>query len=304
MAEFKVFGEQDNNETREPERKTGNKVFNKVKKLFKKKPFLIAVAVVVVLGLLAWYKKSQVPATAEDETESEMVLADGLELMYPANDTFVGSGGSYFEDVLDTMVDSFNEELTNMDNYYQSEITYVKDVLDITVDDMSGQIESLSNQIDTQSDTLAQQTDYIARQNDIQMMQQNSDAWHYATSDADKKALEKTNKAIAEKYGWELGDDGIWYDEDEKPVYTTVTQKVATSSSTPKKSLSSSSSTKTTSTTSDIDKMKANSTAWHTASDSQKQKLHEENVAIAKKNNWTFDSGSGTYKDSAGNRVY
>ena len=293
MAEFKVFGEQE--EKKEPERKSegGNKFLNKVKKLVKKKPFLIAVAVVVVLGLLAWYRKAQNPVPASETVdESGLIVPDGLSVMYPEGG-FMSQGGS----------DYMSDEFLSIKDSFSSELGAVQDSFNVVVDSMSAQIEDLSDRIDTQSDTLVIQSNTIARQNDLASMQANSDAWHYATTTEEKKALEQANEEIASKYGWERGDDGVWYDNG-KPVYTTVTQANYTSSAPAKKSLSSSSTKTVTKTTSDVDTMKANSQAWHTASDSEKQRLHEENVKIAQKNNWTFDSGSGTYKDSAGNRVY
>jgi len=312
MAEFKVFGEQDNkSET------TGTKKGGKLKRLFKKKPFLIAVAVVVVLGLIALVRKSQQPVQTADE--SNMVVADGLEVMYPSTDTYMTSEGDYITDVLDSlgmvlgeMQTEHENEMISIQESFSEEVSSLKNTFDVTVDSMSMQIEDLSDKVDTQSDTITEQAQTIARQNDIQAMQNNSDAWFYA-SDSERKALEQSNAQIAAKYGWERGDDGAWYDGGVK-VYETTTQQVVTSSAPATKTLSSGStgssgstsskSSSGSSTASDIATMKANSAAWHTASDTQKQQLHEQNKQIAAKNGWSYDAASGTYSDKSGNRVY
>ena len=300
MAEFKVFGE-DRTEKKEGSGK-GGKLTNRLKRLFKNKPFVIAVIVVSILGLWSLVKKSQTQTVAESEDRS--LVPESLELMYPGENTYMTSTGDYIFDVLTSMGEYItgleNENISNKDTF-NNQYTALKNTFEVTVDDMSSQIQSLSNKIDTQDNTLKEQTETIAKQNAIKVMQSNSDAWHYATTQAEKDALAKANEQIASQYGWTRGDDGVWYDNGQV-VYQTVTQQKVTVSSTP--STGSYYSSSTNNVQSDIATMKANSQAWHSASDTEKVNLNAQNKAIAQKNGWTFNSSTGTYHNADGSRVY
>ena len=302
MAEFKVFGE-DKNEAKENTGK-GGKLTNKLKKLFKNKPFLIAVIVVSILGLWSLMKKSQTPT--ETETEDSSLVPDGVDLLYPGENTYMTSTGDYISDVLTSMgeyVTGLEEENIKIKETFTNEYNNLKNTFDVTVDDMSSQIQSLSNKIDTQDNTLKEQTAIIEKQNAIKVMQTNSDAWHYASTQAEKDALAKANEQIASQYGWTRGNDGVWY-ENGQAVYQTVTQQQASVSSTPATGSYYSSSSGNNSVQSDIATMKANSQAWHSASDTKKAELNAQNKAIAQKNGWTFNSSTGTYHNADGSRVY
>lgn len=318
MPEFEIIGG-DN----QPEKKESGKKGNKVTKLLKKKPFLIAVGVVVVLGLYAWYRNTQV-AQADGQN---MILADGMGMVGISPETVASS---YDDGTADMMYDFMLE----MAESFENQMTDFKSSYDVQIDEMSSQISTFSNRLNTQATVIEAQADTIAMQNDIQAMQNNSDMWHYATTDERKNALSEANQKIASKWGWTFDSkSGYWFDSSGNRLYTTATQEQnnPVSSSVPVKTASTSSSGSSvsistkpgtivnavknnygsgssgsgfSSTASDIAKMKANSQAWHNASDSEKTALHNQNKAIAQKNNWTFNSQTGSYYDSSGKKVY
>lgn len=305
MAEFEVFGK-DRTEKSEKKENTGKggKITNKLKRLFKNKPFLIAVIVVSILGLWSLMKKSQTQTVTESEDGT--LVPESLELMYPGENTYMTSEGDYISDVLTSMgeyITGLEEENMTIKETFKEQYSTLKNTFDVTVDDMSSQIQSLSNKVDAQDNTLKEQTATIEKQNAIKVMQTNSDAWHYASSQEEKDALAKANEQIASQYGWTRGNDGLWY-ENGQAVYQTVTQQKATVSSAPVTGSYYSSSSGNNSVQSDIATMKANSQAWHSASDTKKSELNAQNKAIAQKNGWTFNSSTGTYHNADGSRVY
>lgn len=305
MAEFEVFGK-DRTEKSEKKDNTGKggKITNRLKRLFKNKPFLIAVIVVAILGLWSLMKKSQTQTVTESEDGT--LVPESLELMYPGENTYMTSEGDYISDVLTSMgeyITGLEEENMSIKETFNNQYSTLKNTFDVTVDDMSSQIQSLSNKVDTQDNTLKSQTETIAKQNAIRVMQNNSDAWHYASTKEERDALAKANEEIASQYGWKRGDDGVWYDGG-IAVYQTVTQQKASVSSAPATGSYYSSSSKINSVQYDIRQMQANSKAWHSASETDKKILNAENQAIAKKNGWTFNSETGTYHNKDGSRVY
>lgn len=300
MAEFIEFGS-------EPEKKKSKD--NKVIKMLKKKPFLIAVIVVAIIALYTAKKKKD----AELESGQNMVIPDNLEgvsVMYPGADTYGASDTQYVDDALSSMYAEMDKAITDMmnvnDKNYESFETYYS----TQVDSMSEVLESFAEKIDSSTAILTEQSEQIEKLNDIQAMQNNSDAWHYAITDAKKKALEDANKNIARKWGWTFDDDsGLWYDGD-TPVYITATQDAVSSdvyvpTSTPYVGGSSSSGSSSSASTkqSDINKMMANSDAWHSATESERKQLEEENKAIASKYGWSYNDTDG-YWYEGNNKVY
>ena len=254
----------------------GSKKSNRIKELFKNKPFVIACIGAGVLGLIVWYRNSQ-NAVEEEQDPQNMLVADG----YGALE--VSGGGSIYD--YDSMSDSFMNQLNGVTESFKT-----------TIDDMSAQLITLTDRLNTNSNVIKEQAYAIQMQNDIDAMKSNSDAWHYATSDAEKQALADANKQIASNYGWTFNDgDGYWYDSNGKKVYSTVTQISNTVSVVGGKDASTKAD--------DIAKMMDNSDAWHVSNDTDRRALEAENYAIASKYGFTYNDSTGLWYDN-GTPVY
>ena len=268
----------------------GKKSKGNFNKLLKNKWFLVACAVVALLGLVALIRRQQ---AMQSDNGQNMLLADGvsgLTVTAPPVDAYDGS--AYSSGTFDAMYHAFESQLAD-----------IKDSYDIQVDDMKQQMTLLSERYDTASYILQKQSAEIAKQNDLQAMMNNSDAWHFAETPARKQALQNANIQIASKYDW-IFDDGVCYDTDGRtPLYTTSTQEYMNTSGTASKKASSTVN-KTSQIEKDISTVKTNSLAWHTADTNTKTNLQKANQEIAKKYNWTLNTGDGHYYDSKGKKVY
>lgn len=292
MAEFELqdfsgddTGKDTGKDTGEKRKKKSNKIIDTIKK----KPFLFACIVVAILGIYVWYRNSQ-KEQEQEQSHQNMLVADGYDALSVAGYETGLTGGGFASSGYDDFVN-------DMFNSFQAQIKDVQSSYDAQVDDMSMQIIKLSNKLNTQSSIIDEQADTIALQNDISVMKSNSDKWAYATSDAERKALEDANKHIAHKYGWSFNSgDGYWYDSTGSRVYSTEIQN-HNSVSVPN--------TKPASTVqSDVQKMMSNSQAWSGASSEERKALENANKEIASKYGWTINSQSGVWYDAAGNKVY
>ncbi len=157
----------------------------------------------------------------------------------------------------------------------------------------------------------------------IKQMSANSEAWHNA-SDEEKERLHNENVALGNLLGAEFDSGtGTWsqngsslYDVPVKNKTNTSTAELTnvgvkeSSASTSKKtssktsSSSGSSGSSGSSNSSDvISQMKANSEAWHSASDSEKKELAQKNQELGKSIGASFDSASGTWSKD-GTKLY
>lgn len=324
MAEFEILPSPSETDKRE-KKQTGKKT--DIKKLLKKKPFLIAVGVVALLGLYAWYKNSM-----SGGSSSDLVVASGYAGYPETGGAYTEASTAYEDEFYSAMLDSMNEKLSNIQNSYTSQLENMQTVYDNNTENLTSQVNSLSEKWNTAEDVLLTQSAEIQRQQDISTMMSNSDRALYSTSQTEKTALHNANTAIASKYGWIFGDDGYWYDETGKNrVYQTVTQSSkssgGSSSGSSSKSSSGSSSasnrnnkntssggittvggvstTASTSASTVIKAMQANSQAYNnTSSSTQKSALHQANKNMASKMGWSYNSSTGTYHDKSGKRVY
>lgn len=142
------------------------------------------------------------------------------------------------------------------------------------------------------TETTVSETEVIAQ------MKANSEAW-YNSSDTEKARLEAENKRLGKQIGASYDSvSGSWSKSDGSSLYT-----VNSSTGSSKRTSSTGSSKKTSSTstnvkTNDSDivaQMKANSQAWHTASDSDKEKLASKNQELGKQIGASYNSASGTW---------
>ena len=313
MANIELF----NNDKNKTETKTeGYKKPMKFKEFIKQKPFLIAVLGVSIVAIFVLLTKKSQP---QQEEESEAVLqADGYDYL-----TYTGSGSGsqiptdvyddmflYYATELETVKQENQKQIEELTSEFEKAIEVNKNAYDVEVDNMSNEILQLTEKLDKNADTILQQQEAIERQNDINTMRNNADAWHVSTNEAYKESLHKANESIADKWGWTFNDaSGYWADENGNALFSTVMQESYVSSGVDTGSLPSYTSPSTGSSdtvfegygsssgldqkTLDIMTMKANSEAWHDASDDEKVMLSEANKQIASKYGFTFDDDTG-----------
>ena len=195
------------------ETKSEGKKGNNLKKLFKKKPFLIAVGVVSILGLWAWYRKGSSGSSSASTDETSMLYASGYTGYPYTQSDYTEVHDAYTESTLDAITDAFDQRIESVQSVY-----------DTTNEAILSQVNTLSERVNNSEQIIQNQSDAIQKQNDIAQMKANSDAYHYATTTAQKEALHEANNQIASKYGWTFNDDdGYWYDGNTR-VYQTVIQ--------------------------------------------------------------------------------
>lgn len=229
MAEFEVLGSEKKDSG---EKKKGGKG---IKNLLKKKPFVIAVIVVAFLGIYSLLKKSKQQTV--EETGQNMVISDGLQgvsVLSNPLDSGVGGSSSFdsiydmFYTEIENLETAHKTEIGNLTESYQNQISEMERSFESGVDEMTSQINTLSDRVNKQEYIIETQSSAIELQNDLAEMQRNSDSWHYATSDEQKKALENANKQIASKWGLTFNStSGTWHDSTGALVYQTPTQQNA-----------------------------------------------------------------------------
>lgn len=142
---------------------------------------------------------------------------------------------------------------------------------------------------------------YLEEQRIIEQMKANSEAWYGAT-DEEKERLHNENEYLGSLLGGSFDSgSGTWY-KDGQTLYD-VSTKNKTNTSTA--NLTNVGVTETTVSQNDIvAQMKANSEAWHGASESERKRLEEENQRLGSQIGASFDSGSGTWTNSSGGSLY
>lgn len=254
MASIEVIGGVNNERKDDKPKETETKKSNKLFKLFKKKPFLVAVVVVVALGLYAWFKKSQTATVADSESSEGYFIPTTYTYPTYSGGSYSDSISAYNEDTLLTMQDAFTQIGDSLSDSFDTKISQVQNVFDTTTSNLVSQVETLNDRLNDTENVVKTQSQTISKQNDIDAMMRNSDNYHYATTTAEKEALHNANKSIAEKWGFTFGDDGYWHDSDGSIVYSTATQeqkKQEETIATKKASTSGSSTVKKTGTTDD-----------------------------------------------------
>ena len=201
----------------------------------------------------------------------------------------------------DDVTEQLRNETADINNDFYNEI--MGDVTKL-VEDLYYTNEKYLEQIATTTE----KTDYTIsgtyleeqrKQNIINQMQANSEAWYTATPE-EQERLHNENLVLGTSLGLTFDNEsGSWLD-DGYEAYT-VKNKTNTSTS----MLTSVGATDSSSNTEAIIKqMKANSEAWHTASETEKQRLEEENQRLGNSLGATFDSASGTWSNSNGSTLY
>lgn len=182
-----------------------------VKKLAKKKPFVIAAAVVAVVALYVAWKKSQ----NVDTTGYSAIGYAG----YPqTGSSGSAEGGGYYESD-----SSYYEEIIR-ENQFQTDslLQTITEEHESQMFEMETAIGLLEERYITSEQRNAEYMAYIERQNAISKMTANSELYNNITDRATKDALHAENVAIAEAMGWEFNpDDGHYYENGVK-VYTTA----------------------------------------------------------------------------------
>ena len=261
---------------------TGTHKNTSLKKLMKKKPFMIALVVIALVGLYVWYKSIN-----SGSSESVAYTTSGY-TGYPV----VNSGSSYGE----TNTAFTTDTIYAMQEAFQSQLDNLQTIYDNSNEQLASQVIALNEKFNTTEDVVKSQASQIEIQNAISAMQYNSDRYHYATSDAEKKALHDANEAIASKYGWTFDNsDGYWYDADGYRVYQTATQSNFASGSKSSASQSTPSTSTTVKTASTGNSSLGGKTASSSTSSSSSSKAGNGGIR------YTFLSGSEASKSLGAN---
>ena len=208
--------------TEKSKSESSGKKSSKLKTLLKKKPFLIAVFVVSLLGLYAWYRKS----ITQTESGGGLVLSGG----YPTvggtytSDSYSDNNTAYTSDIYDSIQNAFASEYESLQNSFEQQMSQMQQSYDTTTDNLTSQVSTLSDRLNTSEDIITTQSSYITMLQDIEQMKANSDSYHYATTQAQKDALHQANQSIADKWGWTFSN-GYWYDSSGQNIYVTPTQQ-------------------------------------------------------------------------------
>ena len=205
----------------------------------------------------------------------------------------------------DSVVEQLTGETVDINNEFYDEI--MSDVTKV-VEDMKNenekQYENIVSTIQRNPSIVIQPDEslsYIEEQRIKEEMQANSEAWHTA-SDSEKKRLEAENQRLGSQLGATFDSaSGTWSKAGETLYDVSVKNKTTTSTA----NLTNVGVSETNKNKSDVvAQMKANSEAWHTASDSEKKRLEAENQRLGSQLGASFDAGSGTWSNSEGNKLY
>ena len=186
-------------------------VADNTKKLFKSKPFIIALVGVAGVALYVALTRSK----SEEAEEATAYGAIGY-AGYPA--VSGGGGGSeYAGGGMDYSDISALEEMISSNNAYYESISV----------EQNEQITTLTNRVVSSEETIAAQQKALERQNVISQMQANSNLYNSITDKDTKEALHAENLALAEKMGWTFDKATGNYFEGNSVVYTTAKQDAA-----------------------------------------------------------------------------
>lgn len=269
--------------------------FDKVKD-FTKKNKVLTIAICGV-GAFALYKLYTDKATSQD-TEYVSTYAyvptgyDG----YPTMSESVS-----YDDVVDQLRTETSD--INEDFYYET----MSDISQL-IDDMQYEnnkkyediIESM-NDYDENLTTMSYLEEQRQRQSIIDRMASNSEAW-FSASDSEKERLHQENIVLGSILGADFDSASGSWSQDGLSLYN-VPIKNYTNTSTA--NLTNVGITETGVTRNEvIALMKANSEAWHSASETERAKLEAENKLLGKQLGASLDSASGTWVNNDGSALY
>ena len=266
--------------------------FEKVKN-FSKKNKVFAIALVGVGGF-ALYKMFTNKSSQDTE--------------YTATYAYVPTGYDGYPEApesvdYDAVVEQLTGETVDVNNAFYDEI--MSDVTKV-IEDMRYENEKMySNIVETSKNDSSISFDtslsYIEEQRIKEQMQANSEAWHTA-SESEKKILEEQNQTLGSLLGASFDSvSGTWSKDGESLYNVTVKNNTNTSTA----NLTNVGVTETTTSKTDIvNQMKANSEAWHTASESERKALEAENQRLGAQLGASFDSSTGTWSNSNGSSLY
>ena len=265
--------------------------FEKVKD-FTKKNKVLAITLVGVGGF-ALYKFFTSKTTSEDtEYVSTYAYVPTAYDGYPTMSESV----SY-----DDVVNQLRTETTDINNdFYNETMSNVSQMVENALYENDKKYQNIIDSMSSYDNNLTTMS-YLEEQRIKAQMQANSEAWHSA-SDSEKARLEAENQRLGASLGAEFDSaSGTWY-QDGQSLYD-VSVKNKTNSSTA--NLTNVGVTETdTSKTDVIAQMKANSEAWHSASDSEKARLEAENQRLGASIGAVHDSATGTWSTSSGSSLY
>lgn len=201
------------------------------KKLVKSKPFLIALAVVIVLALFAAVRKNK----AEDTSEAGPYEAIG----YAGYPTVGGGGGEYsqgedtssyyesiiadYERTIQNMKSDYEQTILDMQTNADQNVSDLKSHYDSSMDELYSNINDLSNAQKDQADALAETNYQLQRERAISQMKANSELYNVLSKPEDasrREALHAENMRIAEEMGWEFDSHTGNYFEGDSILYT------------------------------------------------------------------------------------
>lgn len=270
--------------------------FDKVKD-FTKKNKVLTIAICGV-GAFALYKLYTDKKTSED-TEYVSTYAyvptgyDG----YPTMSESVS-----YDDVVDQMRTETNDI---NENFYHETMSDVSQLIDDAQYENNKRFDTIiesMNDYDENLTTMSYLEEQRQRQNIIKRMQDNSNAW-YSASDSEKERLHQENVVLGSLLGAEFDSDSGSWSQDGIGLYDSLPVKNKTNSSTANL-MNVGVTESNASRTEVIAQMKANSEAWHGASETERAKLEAENQQLGKSIGATYNSGTGTWSNSSGGVLY
>ena len=268
--------------------------FDKVKD-FTKKNKVLTIAIVGV-GAFALYKYFTDKTTSEDtEYVSTYAYVPTAYDGYPTMSESIS-----YDDVVnqlrtetvDINSDFYDEIMSDVSKQIEDVTKIIEDKQNITTPIIIGST-GYNSDLSTGS--------YIEEQRIIEQMQANSEAW-YAADETEKERLHNENVALGSLLGSSFDSvSGNWYKDGETLYEVSTKNKTNTSTS----NLTNVGVTETTVSQSTIvSQMKANSEAWHTADETEKKRLEEENQRLGSQLGASFDSVTGTWSNASGNALY
>lgn len=205
----------------------------------------------------------------------------------------------------DTMFDQLRTENNEInEDFFNEVMSGVTQVVEGAITDMETKYENIVDTVKDKNTTTTIIYDssgsYIEEQRIKEQMQENSEAWHTA-SDEEKKVLEQENQKLGASIGATFDSDTGTWSKDGESLYN-VSVKNNTNTSTANLTNVGVSENKM-SDTEILTQMQFNSEAWHTASDTEKKRLEQENQKLGASLGATFDSGTGTWSKN-GSQLY
>lgn len=258
--------------------------FDKVKD-FTKKNKVLTIAICGV-GAFALYKLFTSKSSQDNEYTSTYAYVPTGYDGYPEMSQSAIPSDSVSEDILAGALSEVTQIIDNM----QTENNKKFDTLFESQATLSGEMTSMS---------------YLEEQREkqaiLERMEANSEAWHYA-SDDEKERLHQENVVLGSLLGASFdAGSGTWSQEGESLYNVSVKNKTNTSTA----GLTNVGVVETpVSTSTVIAQMKANSEAWHTASETERKKLEAENQQLGSSIGASYNAGSGLWTSSTGSTLY